>query len=64
MINSTSYLVMTEETKEIFRGLNVTCKERNSVELRTKYRQNFHSFLDHSVALYPALFIDVFLVQS
>ena len=50
MINSTSLLVMTEETKEIFRGLKVTCKGRNSVVLRTKYRQNFHSSLDHSVS--------------
>ena len=44
MINSTSYLVMTEKTKEIFRGLKVKCKERNSVVLRTKYRQNHMKF--------------------
>lgn len=50
MINSNSYLVMTEKTKEIFRGLKVTCKGRNSVVLRTKYRQNFHSSPDHSVS--------------
>ena len=50
MINSTSYLVMTEKTKEIFRGLKVTCKGRNSVVLRTKYGQNFHSSLDHFVS--------------